>query len=117
MKVLESSNGAGEISGSEVRKRIARLSEAKIPDYSIYQTLRTLARQKRVRAHRVGRELFYQLSADKQAAPATRPATRVPSPKVRPYRPLAKPDGGAIADGAFIASSPKESREGTSERD
>ncbi len=92
LKVLESGKDAGEISGSEIRQRIAKLSGAKIPDYSVYQALRTLVRQKRVRARRVGREFSYRLSADKQAAPATRPAARAPSPKVRPTRPRAKPD-------------------------
>lgn len=59
---------------------------------ALCRALRTLVRQKRVQAHRGGREFSYQLSAVKQAAPATRPAPRVPSLKVRPDRPLAKPD-------------------------
>ena len=94
LKVLESSNGAGEGSGSEIRKRITKLSGSKIPDYSVYQALRTLVRQKRVRAHRVGREFSYQLVSGKKVAraPARQPPARAPSPKVRPGRPLAKPD-------------------------
>ncbi len=95
LKVLASSKGAGEMSGSEIRKRIAKLSGTRIPDYSVYQALRTLVRQKCVRARRVGREFSYQLSADKQAAPATRPAERAPPPKVRRGRPPAKPDAEA----------------------
>jgi len=94
LKVLESASGAGEISGSEIRKRIAKISGAKIPDYSVYQALRTLVRQERVRSRRVGREFSYQLVSGKQVAraPATRPPARAPSTRVRPGRSLTKPD-------------------------
>jgi hypothetical protein len=97
LKVLESSNGAREISSSEIRKRIAKLSGAKIPDYSLYQALRTLVRQKLVQAHRVGREFSYQLVSGKQIAraPTTRPLTRAPFPKARPARPLLNPHAEA----------------------
>ena len=95
LKVLESSTDTGEISSSEIRKRVAKLSGTKIPDYSVYQALRTLVRKKVLQARRVGREFSYQLSADKQAKPATRPAARVTSPKARPGRPLSKPDAEA----------------------
>lgn len=79
LKVLETSNGATVLPGSEVRKRVAKMSGAQIPDYSVYQALRTLIRQKRVRATRAGRELSYQLvgpaSAGTRAAPASSPGT------------------------------------------
>ncbi len=96
-EVLDPNKVAGEIPSSEIRKRIGKLSGAKISDYSVYQALRTLVRQKRVRARRVGREFSYQLDSVRQIAraPATHPAARAPSPKVRPSPPLAKPDAEA----------------------
>ncbi len=94
LKVLESSKGAGEVSGSEIRKRVAKLSGTRIPDYSVYQALRTLARQRRVRAHRVGREFSYQLVSGKQVArtPATRPAARAHPSRTRSGSAPPKPD-------------------------
>jgi hypothetical protein len=64
------------------------------PARALNQALRTLVRQKRVRARRVGREFSYQLVSGKPVAraPVTRPAARAPSPKVRSGRELPKPD-------------------------
>ncbi len=95
LKAIESVGGAEPMRTAEIRRKVAQLSGKRIPDHSLYQALRTLVRQKRVRARRVGREVSYQLSANKQAAPATRPAARVPPPKTRPARPLPKPDAEA----------------------
>ena len=79
---------------TEIRKKVAQLSGKRIPDYSLYQALRTLVRKKVLQARRVGHEFSYQLVSGKQVAraPATRPPARAPSTRVRPGRSLTKPD-------------------------
>ena len=95
LKAIKSAGGTQPMRTAEIRKRVAQLNGKRIPDHSLYQALRTLVRQKVVRARRVGREFSYHISAEKQAAPATRPATRTAAPKVQSARPLSKPDAEA----------------------
>jgi hypothetical protein len=97
LKAIASAGGAEPVRTAEIRKKVAQMSGKRIPDYSLYQSLRTLVRKKVLRARRVGREFSYQLVSGKQVAraPATQPAARVPPSKVRPGRTLPKPDAEA----------------------
>ncbi len=97
LKAIKSVDGSQPMRTAEIRKKVAQLSGKRIPDYSLYQALRTLVRKKVLQARRVGREFSYQLVSVKQVAraPATRPPARPPSNKVRPGRPLPKPDAEA----------------------
>lgn len=80
LKALEGSDASKEVRGAEIRSRVAKLSGRKIPDYSIYQALRTLVRRKALTARRIGREYAYRVASTSQRI-ASRARAAIPSPR------------------------------------
>lgn len=76
LKALQSSEKATGMLTSEIKSKVARLRGAKIPDYSIYQALRTLVKRKAVSVQRKGRELVFALSGGEKSARASASAAR-----------------------------------------
>jgi hypothetical protein len=99
LKALESFERGQAVRTSEIRKKVRQLSGAKIPDYSLYQALRTLVRQRALRARRVGRERSYQLISGKPAAPVPKVArrpTKIAEPRTAAGQPLHKLAPGEV---------------------
>ncbi len=91
LEAIKSDGGARPLRTAEIRKKVAQLSGKRIPDYSLYQALRTLVRKKVLQARRVGREFSYQLVSDKQVARAPKVPRRQRATGRQPAKPSAEP--------------------------
>ena len=80
LKALESAEATGGMLTKDLQRRVASLSGAKIPAYSVYQALRTLVRRRVISATRRGRQFSYRLLAGRgsdvpsRKAPSDSPA-------------------------------------------